>query len=119
MYIHKPKITFTGSIPSPCLYNCTSGGGCTVQYTGPPRGGPTAGSCFPPDFGGSCSGTPPECKECKNAVDCYEAIEEEENNIEVFGGIEATNEIIEGVINPEDVTPVQELNPEGRNMRYK
>ena len=85
-----------------------------MQYSGPPRGGSTVGSCFPPDFGGTCSGTPPECQECKDAVDCYEAIEEEDKNIEFFGGIETISEQVEGVIDPEDMTPVQELNPEGK-----
>ena len=55
-----------------CSYSCTSSGGCSVLYKGPPRSGPTSGSCFPPAFGGSCSGTPPECQDCKDAVDCQE-----------------------------------------------
>ena len=53
-----------------------------MQYTGPPRGGATSGSCFPPDFGGSCSGTPPECQECKDAVNC-DVEEGEEDNLAV------------------------------------
>ena len=28
------------------------------------------GSCFPSSFGGECSGTPPECKECKEELAC-------------------------------------------------
>ena len=27
----------------PCAYECTARGGCTVRYTGPPRGGPSSG----------------------------------------------------------------------------
>ena len=47
-----------------CSYLCQGGGGCTVQYTGPPRAGQTSGSCFSQAFGGSCSGTPAECRDC-------------------------------------------------------
>ena len=47
-----------------CSYLCQGGGGCTVHYTGPPRAGPTSGSCFSQAFGGSCSGTPAECQDC-------------------------------------------------------
>ena len=47
-----------------CAYSCQAGGGCSVTYTGPPRSGPTSGSCFSQTFGGSCSGTPPECQDC-------------------------------------------------------
>ena len=81
-----------------CDYECTNGGGCTVTYVGPPRAGKTQvefqrkdglpkfmkhlhnfwcftdfifqGSCFPRDFGGSCSGTPRECQDCKHAINC-------------------------------------------------
>ena len=70
--------------PENCMYNCTDGGGCTVQYKGPPRGGPTFGSCFSSTFGGSCSGTPPECKKCKDALKCSEGeddfFEDNDNN---------------------------------------
>merc|ERR1712183_585637 len=60
-----------GSINSRnCDYSCTSSGGCKVTYIGPPRGGATSGSCFPQDFGGSCSGTPPECQDCNQAINC-------------------------------------------------
>ena len=47
-----------------------------MRYTGPPRGGPTSGSCFPPLFGGSCSGTPPECHDCNKALHCTESATE-------------------------------------------
>ena len=58
-----------------CAYDCQTTGGCNVQYTGPPRGGPSAGSCFPPLFGSSCLGTPPECQDCNKVLDCSEATE--------------------------------------------
>ena len=57
---------------APCDYSCSSGGGCTVKYTGPPRSGPISGSCFSASFGGSCSGTPPECQDCNVALTCSE-----------------------------------------------
>ena len=59
-----------------CDYECQPTGGCNVRYTGPPRGGPTSGSCFPPLFGGSCSGTPPECLDCNKQLDCEETTTE-------------------------------------------
>jgi len=55
-----------------CAYECKARGGCTVRYTGPPRGGPSIGSCFPAAFGGSCSGTPPECRDCNKVRSCKE-----------------------------------------------
>jgi len=54
----------------PCLHVCQAGGSCSVTYLGPPRPGRTSGSCFTQDFGGGCSGTPPECRDCKEEVDC-------------------------------------------------
>merc|ERR1712037_317946 len=58
----------SGSRPSGgsrnCDYRCTSGGGCEVSFGG------TLGSCFPRDFGGSCSGTPRECQDCNQAINC-------------------------------------------------
>merc|ERR1712233_91954 len=53
-----------------CDYQCTSRGGCTVDYVGPPREGNSQGSCFPEDFGGSCSTTPTECQDCNKAISC-------------------------------------------------
>ena len=53
-----------------CRYDCQSNGGCQVTYIGPPRAGQTSGSCFPDDFGGSCSGTPRECQDCNQALSC-------------------------------------------------
>ena len=66
---------------SECQYTCRPSGGCRVQYVGPPRGGPTLGSCFPPDFGGSCTGTPPECLHCNLALDCPQGGQEEEEEV--------------------------------------
>merc|ERR1712079_841255 len=51
-----------------CRYECESNGGCSVRYTGVPRPGANQGSCFPEDFGGSCSGTPPECMDCNQVL---------------------------------------------------
>merc|ERR1711971_1241673 len=53
-----------------CSYKCQTNGGCEVTYTGPSRPGQTQGSCFPQSFGGSCSGTPPECQDCNRALRC-------------------------------------------------
>ena len=72
-----------------CDYECQSTGGCNVRYTGPPRGGPTSGSCFPPLFGGSCSGTPPECIDCNKVLDCIESTTEADISSEA----KATEEI--------------------------
>merc|ERR1712156_1229748 len=49
---------------SNCDYRCTNGGGCEVSFGG------TMGSCFPRDFGGSCSGTPRQCQDCNQAINC-------------------------------------------------
>ena len=32
--------------------------------------GLTSGSCFPQDFGGSCSGTPSQCSDCNRVLNC-------------------------------------------------
>jgi len=56
----------------PCNYKCTRNGSCKVKFTGPARGGPTAGSCFPRSFGGTCSGIPAECQPCNNILSCPE-----------------------------------------------
>jgi len=61
--------TFVGS--RNCDYTCERNGGCKVTYVGPPRAGRTQGSCFPRDFGGSCSGTPRECQDCNQAINCW------------------------------------------------
>merc|ERR1712004_245544 len=48
-----------------CSYDCRSDGACHVTFTpAGPYSGPTIGSCFAPEFGGSCSGTPPACSDC-------------------------------------------------------
>merc|ERR1712018_86526 len=49
-----------------CQYVCTPRGGCSVHYLG------RSGSCFPYSFGGSCSGTPPECRDCNQVLSCSE-----------------------------------------------
>ena len=53
-----------------CKYECQSNRGCMVTYIGQSRPGQLSGSCFPASFGGSCSGTPPECQDCNRAVNC-------------------------------------------------
>ena len=64
-----------------CSYACTDTGGCNVQFTGPPRGGPTFGSCFPASFGGSCNGIPPECMDCNKVLECSVQNKEGEINV--------------------------------------
>jgi len=59
-----------GSLAATCKYECEQTGGCTAKYSGPPRSGNTIGSCFSAFFGGGCSGTPPECEDCKDAIQC-------------------------------------------------
>ena len=48
-----------------CTYTCQSNKACRVKF---PGGG--AGSCFPPDFGGYCIGTPRGCEDCNTVVKC-------------------------------------------------
>ncbi|XP_040583926.1 uncharacterized protein [Lepeophtheirus salmonis] len=50
-----------------CNYECKNNLGCSVsiQTTGIVNG-PTLGSCFPPFFGGKCSGTPKDCLNCSS-----------------------------------------------------
>ena len=79
-HISQKLNTFVGS--RNCDYACERNGGCKVTYVGPPRAGRTQvkhasnfflvspqfqyrqcqGSCFPRDFGGSCSA---QCVLCK------------------------------------------------------
>ena len=48
-----------------CIYNCKNDGGCSVKIqSDKPISGNTLGSCFPPLFGGSCSGIPEKCDNC-------------------------------------------------------
>ena len=48
-----------------CIYTCRDNKGCSVRISSKhPINGPTMGSCFPPSFGGSCSGTPEDCQDC-------------------------------------------------------
>ena len=82
--------------PEPCKYACTNGGGCTVQYKGPSRSGATFGSCFPLSFGGGCSGTPPECRECKDAIKCShqneDTYKDKNTTISTVGGRNTDND---------------------------
>ena len=45
-----------------CVTRCSSNGGCSVKIVNGPASGKVSGSCFPPSFGGSCSGVPEICK---------------------------------------------------------
>ena len=48
-----------------CLYSCKENRGCSVQiFSIKLRSGSTKGSCFPPSFGGACSGIPKGCNNC-------------------------------------------------------
>ena len=54
-----------GEDDAACEYNCKENGGCSVKIvTSFPISGFTSGSCFPPDFGGDCSGIPERCDNC-------------------------------------------------------
>ena len=59
-------ISTARQLQQPCDYSCESNGGCSVKYVGLHRSGLTSGICF----GGKCSGTPPECKNCNQVVNC-------------------------------------------------
>jgi len=48
-----------------CLYKCKENRGCSVDIiTDRLISGSIKGSCFPPAFGGKCSGTPDGCQPC-------------------------------------------------------
>ena len=48
-----------------CQYKCRTNGGCSVRIeSNRPVTGNVVGSCFSPDFGGFCSGTPEKCDKC-------------------------------------------------------
>lgn len=64
------RVSSNNRSPTDCKYECTNRGGCRAKYIGPSRAGQTSGSCFPDSFGGSCSGTPPECQDCNQKVSC-------------------------------------------------
>ena len=50
---------------SSCIHRCKPDGGCSVRIESNALiSGPTLGSCFPPSFGGSCSGIPENCTSC-------------------------------------------------------
>merc|ERR1711953_1571633 len=65
----RPPVEARGDV---CDYSCQPSGSCIVKYVGPPRGGNTAGSCFPHSYGGGCSGTPRECEDCNSVLTCHE-----------------------------------------------
>jgi len=72
---HQPSPTRRPQRPSSshsqvCDYQCQSNGGCTATYVGRSRPGKHQGSCFPDEFGGSCSGTPNECHNCNQVLSC-------------------------------------------------
>ena len=51
--------------PDQCIYACKQNGGCSVTFsTLSFFSGSIMGSCFPPSFGGDCSGTPEKCDDC-------------------------------------------------------
>lgn len=50
-----------------CIYTCKRNKGCSVKIeTNRLIDGAVSGSCFPPSFGGSCSGTPKDCVKCSD-----------------------------------------------------
>ena len=54
--------------PDTCEYDCEPNGRCTVEFASTRQGGSKGvrkGSCFPEDFGGSCTQTPTRCTRCK------------------------------------------------------
>ena len=54
-----------GEDDTTCNYNCKENGGCSVNIESSfPVSGFVSGSCFPPDFGGDCSGIPKRCSNC-------------------------------------------------------
>jgi len=68
-----------------CKYSC-SYGGCTVSYVGPPRVGPSSGYCYSKSGGGRCVGTPPECKNCNQAINCSTNFPNFDKNLKREGG---------------------------------
>ena len=61
----RPMKQNKGEDDAACEYNCKENGGCSVKIvTSFPISGFTSGSCFPPDFGGDCSGIPKRCTNC-------------------------------------------------------
>ena len=63
--VQTPGRLVTKSRTGTCKYTCKQNGGCEVAFeTDAPYSGKIKGSCFPPDFGGECSGTPRHCEDC-------------------------------------------------------
>ena len=48
-----------------CTYTCKEDEGCRTEYSSG-----SMGSCFSKFFGGMCFGTPPQCQDCNQVVDC-------------------------------------------------
>ncbi|XP_059086443.1 uncharacterized protein LOC131883108 isoform X1 [Tigriopus californicus] len=60
--VEPPEVPDT---PEECIYTCQDSGGCSVKFASIVFfSGSVLGSCFPPSFGGECSGTPEKCEEC-------------------------------------------------------
>ena len=63
LHNNKPEIKNNQGIgTAQCVTRCSSNGGCSVKIVNGPASGKVSGSCFPPSFGGSCSGIPEICK---------------------------------------------------------
>jgi hypothetical protein len=61
-----------GQKNSSCINKCKTNGGCSVKIeTSSFISGPVLGSCFPPDFGGECSGIPDLCQPCIHICSYY------------------------------------------------
>ena len=80
-YTKHPTSVTTTTTSIVCDYKCNERNkGCNVTYVGPPRDGALIGSCFSKKFGGKCSGTPPECQNCNQVLNC----ESEDEDIWTF-----------------------------------
>merc|ERR1712066_234956 len=47
-----------------CSHACEADGSCKVRWIGSSRSGGTEASCFSPEFGRSCFGSVPGCRDC-------------------------------------------------------
>ena len=55
-----------------CIHRCKKNGGCSVRIKSNVMiSGAVLGSCFPPLFGGECSGIPKDCKPCIDVCTGY------------------------------------------------
>lgn len=58
-------LLFANETNSSCIHRCREDGGCTVKLESEGLiSGAVLGSCFPPDFGGDCTGIPELCSAC-------------------------------------------------------